>query len=88
MVANIFSDNNINASNSTITVQVASYTGNTTTPTWGPFTTVSSNTTFNPQPLDKVLVKVSLPVTNVLWFSPHFMPNTAIESETLTMVRQ
>jgi Flp pilus assembly protein TadG len=87
-VNNIFSDNSINLANSTITVQVASYTGNATTPSWGPFVTINSNSTFSPQPLDQVLVKVSLPVSNVLWFGPQFLSNKAIESETLTMVKQ
>jgi hypothetical protein len=27
-------------------------------------------------------------VTDVLWFSPVFMPNTSIESETVIMLRQ
>lgn len=87
-VNNIFSDNNVNSSNSTITVQIASYTGNSTTPSWGSFTTVSSNSAFTPKTLDQVLVKVSVPVSNVLWFSPQFMSNKAIESETMIMVRQ
>jgi Flp pilus assembly protein TadG len=87
-VTNIFSDNNINTANLNITIQIASYTGTSTTPKWGSFTAVTSNSTFTPQPLDQVLVKVSIPVTNVLWFSPQFLSNTAIESETLTMVKQ
>jgi Flp pilus assembly protein TadG len=87
-VNNVFSDNNINSANVTIIVQIASYTGNSTTPSWGSFTTVSSNISFTPQPLDQISVKVSIPISNVLWFSPRFMSNTTIESETLTMVRQ
>jgi Flp pilus assembly protein TadG len=87
-VNNILSDNNLGSSNSTITVQIASYTGSSTTPSWGSFTTVTTAAAFTPQPLDQVLVKVSIPVSNVLWFSPVFMSNKAIESETLIMVRQ
>jgi Flp pilus assembly protein TadG len=87
-VNNILSDNNITPSNATITVQVASYTGNSTTPSWSAFTTASSGSTFTPNPLDQVLVKVSIPASTVLWFSPVYMSNKAIESETLIMVRQ
>lgn len=87
-VNNIFTDNNISAGNATISVQVATYTGTATSPSWGPFTTVSSNATFNPQPLDQVSVKVTLPISNVLWFSPRFLSSKAVESETLAMVRQ
>jgi hypothetical protein len=87
-VNNVFSDNNINSANVTIIVQIASYTGKSTTPSWGSFTTVSSNSAFTPQPLDQISVKVSIPISNVLWFSPRFMSNKTIESEALTMVRQ
>jgi Flp pilus assembly protein TadG len=87
-VNSILSDNNLGSSNPTLTVQVASYTGNSTTPSWGPFTSVTSGAAFTPQPLDQILVRVSVPVSNVLWFSPVFMANKSIESETLIMVRQ
>src|SRR5438309_9824553 len=69
-VTNIFSDNNISSANVTITVQIAAYTGNSTTPSWGSFTTVTSNSAFTPNALDQVLVKVEVPAANVLWFSP------------------
>jgi Flp pilus assembly protein TadG len=85
---NILSDNNINSSNATITVQIASYTGTSTTPSWGSFTTVSNGSAFTPKPLDQILVKVAIPASNVLWFSPVFLPKKAIESETLIMVKQ
>jgi Flp pilus assembly protein TadG len=85
---NILTDNHISTASATITVQVATYTGNSTTPSWGAFTTVSSNAAFTPNALDKVSVKVSVPATSVLWFAPVFMPTTAVESETLILVRQ
>jgi Flp pilus assembly protein TadG len=86
-VSDILSSNNISASSATVTVQVATYTGTGTTPSWGALTTVTSGT-FAPNPLDQISVKVGIPISNVLWFSPQFMSKTAIESETLIMVRQ
>jgi Flp pilus assembly protein TadG len=87
-VNNILSDNNIPTADGTITIETASYTGSGTTPSWGSFTTVSSASSYTPNTLDKVSVKVAIPVTDVLWFAPVFLPKTSIESETLTMVRQ
>jgi Flp pilus assembly protein TadG len=87
-VNNILSDNSISSGSATVTVQVASYTGSSTTPSWGSFTTVSSNAAFAPSALDKVSIKVAIPASSVLWFAPIFLPNTAIESETMIMVKQ
>jgi Flp pilus assembly protein TadG len=87
-VGNILSDNNIPAADATITIQIASYTGSGTTPSWGAFTTVSGASSYTPNALDNVSVKVSIPVTDVLWFAPVFMSSTSLESETLIMVRQ
>jgi Flp pilus assembly protein TadG len=87
-VNNILSDNNIPASDATITVQVATYNGNSTTPSWGSFATVSDASSYTPNALDKVSVKVAIPVTDVLWFAPAFISSASLESETLTMVRQ
>jgi Flp pilus assembly protein TadG len=87
-VNNILTDNSIASGNATVTVQVASYSGSSTTPSWGSYTTVTSNSGFSPGALDKVSVKVSLPVSSVLWFAPLFISNTAVESETLTMLKQ
>jgi Flp pilus assembly protein TadG len=86
-VNNILSDNNIPTTNATITVQVASYTGTSTSPSWGSFTTVTASS-FNPSPLDQVSVKVSIPVTSVLWFAPVYMSKLAVQSESVIMVRQ
>jgi Flp pilus assembly protein TadG len=85
-VNNILSDNNFPAAS--ITIQVASYTGNSTTPSWGAFTTVTGSSSYKPKALDKVLVKVSVNATDVLWFAPTFMSSTSIESETMIMLRQ
>ena len=87
-VTNVLTDNNITASSATITVQVASYNGTSTSPSWGSPTTVTSNSSYNPNPLDEVSVKVSVPLANVLWFTPVFLPQGGIESETFTMLRQ
>ena len=87
-VSDILSDNRIDPSQVTVTVQVASYTGTSTTPSWTAFSTVNNANSFSPKPLDQVQVKVSIPVSQVLWFSPTFLPKTALESETLIMVRQ
>lgn len=87
-VNNILSDNKISTANASITVQIASYTGSGTTPSWGAFTTVTSGSTFTPSSLDQVSVTVSIPVSTVLWFSPIFLSKQGIESETMIMVRQ
>jgi Flp pilus assembly protein TadG len=87
-VNNILTDNSLPSSKATITVQIATYTGTSTTPSWGPWTTVSSSSSYTPKVLDKVLVKISMNVTDVLWFAPTFMAKTAIESETVIMLRQ
>ncbi len=87
-VNNILTDNNISSNNATITVQVASYTGTSTSPSWGAFATVNSDASFTPSALDQVSVKVAIPVNNVLWFTPIFMSKSSLESETLIMVRQ
>jgi Flp pilus assembly protein TadG len=86
-VNNILSDNGINSSKATITIQTASYTGNSTTPSWGSFTTATS-TSYSPNPLDQVSVKVSVNSSDVLWFAPYFISNGFVESETMYMVRQ
>jgi Flp pilus assembly protein TadG len=78
----------------TITVQTAPYTGSpggtsgTTTPSWGSWVSCTSNATYSPGALDKVSVKVSIPVANVLWFSATFLSIGNIESEMVIMVRQ
>jgi Flp pilus assembly protein TadG len=87
-VNNILTDNSLPSSKATITVQIASYTGTSTTPSWSPYRTVSNSSLYNPKTLDKVLVKISMNVTDVLWFAPTFMSSTAIESETVIMLRQ
>jgi Flp pilus assembly protein TadG len=87
-VNNILTENNITASNAIITVQVAPYTGTSTTPSWGSFTTVTGASSFTPNTLDKVSVKVSIGVTNVLWFLPVFVSSGSVESETLIMLKQ
>src|SRR5262249_40199686 len=87
-VNNILTDNNIPPSDATITIQVASYTGTSTTPSWGPPTTVTGGSVFAPNALDQVSVKVSIPVTDVLWFTPFFTSSTAVESEMVVMLRQ
>jgi Flp pilus assembly protein TadG len=87
-VNNILTDNNITAGNATITVQVATYTGTSTTPSWGSFTTVTSGSAYTPGALDKVSVKVSIGVTNVLWFAPLFVPSASVESESMIMLKQ
>jgi Flp pilus assembly protein TadG len=87
-VNNILTDNNITAANATITVQIAPYTGTSTTPSWGAFTTVTGASSFTPNALDQVSVKVSIGVTNVLWFIPVFTSSGSVESETLIMLKQ
>jgi Flp pilus assembly protein TadG len=84
----ILTASNISTTYATITIQTAAYTGTSTTPSWASFTTVTSSTAYNPNPLDKISVKVSIPVADVLWFSPYFMSSTSIESELMIMLRQ
>jgi Flp pilus assembly protein TadG len=89
-VTNILSDNNITSSLATITIQVATYNGTSTSPSWGSFTTATGNSSFSPSSLDKVSVQVSVNSKEVIWFNKVliFMPSTEIESETLIMLRQ
>jgi Flp pilus assembly protein TadG len=87
-VQNILTDNSITAADATITIQIASYTGTGTTPSWGAFTTVSGASSYTPKTLDKVSVKVAIPVTDALWLAPVFMSSASLESETLIMVKQ
>jgi Flp pilus assembly protein TadG len=86
-VNNILTDNSIATGNATITIQIASYTGNATTPSWGAFTTVSSASAFKPNPLDQIAVQVSVTASTVLWFSPVYI-SRSIVSQTLIMVKQ
>jgi Flp pilus assembly protein TadG len=85
---NILNDNNLKAAKATITVQVAPYTGTSSSPSWGPFVPATDDASFTPGAMDMISVKVSLGVTDVLWFSPFFLPSTAVESETVVMLRQ
>jgi Flp pilus assembly protein TadG len=87
-VNDVLSDSHLSSANATITVQIAPYIWNSTTPGWGSLTTVTNDSAFTPNPLDQVLVKVAIPARDVLWFSPQFMLSKAIGSETLTMVKQ
>jgi hypothetical protein len=64
------------------------FTGTATLPRWGSFTTVTTSSAYNPNPLDKISVKASIPVTDVLWFTPYFMSSSSIESEVMIVVRQ
>jgi hypothetical protein len=86
-INNILSDNNISSANATITIQIASYTGNSTTPSWGTATTVSSASGFSPKPLDQLSVQVSVTASSVLWFTPVYI-SKPITSQTLIMLRQ
>lgn len=88
-VNDIMTDMGINTSQVTTTIQVATYSGSGTnnTPTWGTAATVTSST-FSPSACDQISVKVSVPVTSVLWFTPVFMPSSSVESETIVMLRQ
>jgi hypothetical protein len=89
-INNVLSDNNISTSKATITIQVATYTGSSTTPSWSAFTTATDNSSFSPGAQDKVSVQISIHAKDVIWFGQGliFMPTTEIESETLTMLRQ
>jgi Flp pilus assembly protein TadG len=87
-VKNILTDNGISTTNATITIQTASYSGSGTTPSWGSFTTITSSSSYTPSALDKVSVEISVPASDVLWFSPHFMTSSTNVSETLVMLRQ
>jgi len=84
----VLTDNGITSTNATITVQVATYTGTSTTPSWGSFTTVSNSSSFNPGALDQVSVQVSIPASDVLWIPSQFLTTGSIQSETLIMLRQ
>lgn len=88
-VNDIMTDMGINTSQVTTTIQVATYSGSGTnnTPTWGTAATVTSGT-FSPSASDQISVKVSVPVSSVLWFTPAFLPISAVESETIVMLRQ
>jgi Flp pilus assembly protein TadG len=86
-VNNILSDNNIASGKATITIQIASYTGTSTTPKWATPATVSSASAFTPNPLDQISVQVSVPASTVLWFTPVHI-SKPIVSQTLVMVKQ
>jgi Flp pilus assembly protein TadG len=85
---NILTDNGFTPAHATITVQLAPYTGSSTVPAWGAFQPIMSGTSFTPNPLDKISVQVAIPVLDVLWFAPQFTPSSAVESETLILLRQ
>jgi Flp pilus assembly protein TadG len=86
-VNNVLSDNGISSAKATITIQVATYTGNSTTPSWASPATATSET-FAPNALDQISVQVSVKASDVLWFSPYFLGDSFVEAETLYMVRQ
>lgn len=71
-VNNVLTDNNITASDATITIQVNGVTANVNT--------AKQN--------DKISVKVSIPVSKIAWITPLFLPGSSIESSTMVMLRQ
>lgn len=84
----ILTDNGIDSTQATVTVQVASYVYPITDPpTWGPFVTVTSDATFIPQQFDLIAVQVSIPAAKVLWFTPFFFNNQNIISSKVIMMR-
>ena len=82
--------NNLSTSVPTLSVQVATYTQPATNPpTWGSWTDTSSNSTYTPQQFDLVKVRVAVPASSVLWFTPtYFAPTThALYSSVVVMMR-
>lgn len=71
-VNNILTDNSISTSSTTITVQVNG-------------TTVDCKTA---KQNDKVTVKVSIPTSSTFWISTYFLKSTAIESDSVSMLKQ
>ena len=68
----ILSNNGIATTNATITVQVNGNTADAKTAVRG----------------DRITVKIAVPFSAISWLTPLFISNSAIESETLNMVRQ
>src|SRR5262245_33224343 len=71
-VSAVLSANNINSSNATVTILVNGKAVDASTAQAG----------------DQISVKVSVPVSKVAWITPLFLPASAIESDTLVMMRQ
>jgi Flp pilus assembly protein TadG len=71
-VNNILTDNSISTGSATITVQVNG-------------TTADCNTAIQN---DKVTVKVSIPTSATFWVSTYFLKSAAIESDSVTMLKQ
>jgi Flp pilus assembly protein TadG len=68
----VLTDNNIASSNATITVMVNGKV-------------VDASTAVQH---DQISVKVSIPVSQVAWITPFFLPGSDIESDTMVMMRQ
>jgi Flp pilus assembly protein TadG len=71
-VNNILADNRIAAPGATVTILVNGQAADARTAARG----------------DRISVRVSVPASQVLWLSPHFLGSGAIESETIIMMRQ
>jgi Flp pilus assembly protein TadG len=71
-VNNILNDNGISAGSATVTVLVNGNAVDASTANTG----------------DQISVKVSVPVSAVFWGGTIFLPSSAIESETIVMMRQ
>lgn len=68
----VLTNNNITAANATITISVNGTVANVST--------AKAN--------DKISVRVSIPVSQVAWITPMFLPAAGIESETISMLSQ
>jgi Flp pilus assembly protein TadG len=71
-VANILSDNGLDISKATVTIQVNGKTVDAST--------AKQN--------DAISVKVAMPYSQFAWTTPFFLTNTSIESEVVVMMRQ
>jgi Flp pilus assembly protein TadG len=66
-------------------------TDNKLTPSWATITITVNGVSADPGTAnagDQISVKISIPVSKIALITPHFLPATDIESDTLVMMRQ
>jgi Flp pilus assembly protein TadG len=91
-IKNLLSSNNFDQTQAIITVKVATYvTPATSPPTWGSWTTATSDATYNPNQFDLVSVQVSYPISKAgLWFGAYYLAGSGLQylqSSTVVMMR-
>ena len=66
-------------------------TDNQITPSWATITIMVNNVVADPSTAkagDQISVKIAIPVSKIALITPHFLPASNIESDTLVMMRQ